>query len=724
MVNKRLLCALLTALLLFSGMGLAEQGSLNDFEISSEEEYEAQKAAIEAAAELTTLDIALDGRVVPDEPTHLTVAGAAKADGCFFTSLFGQSTCDVDVRTMIHGYNPIVRDTQLTFAVDTQVIRDMTETFDGDGNKVYTFTLWDDLTWNDGSPITAADYVFSYVLQGSKEFAQIVGEYTASNRDVGNANVWKHIVGSEEFLSGEEPCFSGIRLLDEYSYSVTVGKEYLPYFYEYSYVSVMPSPISVIAPGCEVADDGNGAYIRNVDSQTEEPIFTAGLLRDTILDPVDGYLSHPKLTCGPYSLVDYFPKEGRVEFTVNEYFKGNYRGVKSVINDVTLVHVLPQDMPEKLRSGEIDLVNRVVDGEVINQLRSVMNELNDENNESVDTEECRGIALSSYARNGYAYFGLACEMGPQQFPKVRQAINYAFDTEGYVRDFLQGYGMSVYGFYGLGQWTAQAALGNLRPENLTEEQETVWDSFSLDGLNTYSYDPEHPGDIPLQLLIEDGWVLNEKGEPFDPETDAVRYKKPDGENGEGELMRLSFDFGLIKDNIAAEMALERLMDVMTPLGAEFIIHEEPFEVILKDVQREAGKREYDIVFMAYNFNAMFDPLSELFSVTEEEIASEELIGLRDSAGICDEELLRLCLDLRCTEPGDVQSFETKWIEFQKRFNEILPTVPIYSNIYFDFYGSCLQNYDPASEPNWPSALLYSYRAELPIIEAQNPTLSD
>lgn len=45
-----------------------------------------------------------------------------------------------------------------------------------------------------------------------------------------------------------------------------------------------------------------------------------------------------------------------------------------MIDTVTLVPVLPQDMKEKLESGEIDLLNKVVDGDVVNSMRPMLSE--------------------------------------------------------------------------------------------------------------------------------------------------------------------------------------------------------------------------------------------------------------------------------------------------------------------------------------------------------------
>lgn len=47
--------------------------------------------------------------------THVTVANATKVNGAFFSRQFGNNTSDIDVRAMIHGYNPIVWTTQLEY---------------------------------------------------------------------------------------------------------------------------------------------------------------------------------------------------------------------------------------------------------------------------------------------------------------------------------------------------------------------------------------------------------------------------------------------------------------------------------------------------------------------------------------------------------------------------------------------------------------------------------
>ena len=66
--------------------------------------------------------------------------------------------------------------------------------------------------------------------------------------------------------------------------------------------------------------------------------------------------------------------------------------------------------------------------------------------------------------------------------------------------------------------------------------------------------------------------------------------------------------------------------------------------------------------------------------------------------------------MRKTEPGDVFEYVSKWISFQDRYNEVLPTIPIYSNIYFDFLNSNLQNYWITGQVTWSQAILPAYFA--------------
>ena len=102
--------------------------------------------------------------------------------------------------------------------------------------------------------------------------------------------------------------------MNDSTFSITVKAEYLPFFFEMANIRVNPYPISVIAPGCAVADSRDGAHFVNAEDPEAEAPFTAELLRETLFNEETGYASHPSLTCGPYQMISYDKESGQVEF--------------------------------------------------------------------------------------------------------------------------------------------------------------------------------------------------------------------------------------------------------------------------------------------------------------------------------------------------------------------------------------------------------------------------
>lgn len=619
--------------------------------------------------QLNPTDIARIGRPQSEEPVHITVGSTTKVNGSFFTGLWGNNTSDIDVRTLIHGYSTVVWNSQVEFIVDTMVVENMDQK-SIDGNTVYTMKLQEDLVYNDGeTKITAKDYVFSLLLLASPELSALGAE----------SAMYTYLEGYDAYHSGQSKTFSGVRLIDDYTFSLTIKTEYEPFFYGLSYAQVTPYPMTILAPQCDIADTGDGSYFINTDPNFVEVPFSEALLAETILNQETGYMHHPALTSGSYMITSYDPESGRVDFALNPHYKGNYEGVKPMIDTLSLAAVTPDNMIAKLQSGEVDVLNKCVEHDAIVAGMGLMDE---------------DIAMTNYARLGYGFLAFACEEGPTQFEAVRQAIAYSFDKDAFVEEYLDGFGMTVNGYYGIGQWMTLAAIGALSPMEMTEEEQSAWDALNLDSLNPYT--PE--ADKALALLVGDGWILNENGQLFST-SDTVRYKDVDG-----ELMRLTIRFAKSQDNVGAQLAIDQLLQTLPQLGVEFIVDEIPFTQMLSDYYREDGKREYQMNFMATNFVSNFDPYYTF-------AANEEVEGAINISGIRDERLIELAWDMHATEPMDYLDYMQKWLLFQERFNEILPTLPIYSNIYFDFYSNWLQNYSPNAYYSWPTAMLYAYYEE-------------
>ena len=131
---------------------------------------------------------------------------------------------------------------------------------------------------------------------------------------------------------------TGVRVTDDYTIAITLDHEYLPFFYEMGLLSCYPYPISVIAPGSLVRDDGNGVHL--------DRGFTPAMLENTINDPATGYRTHPSVVSGPYTLVSF---DGTTaEFERNPYFHGTAYGEMPLIEKLTYTLAENGTMMDKL----------------------------------------------------------------------------------------------------------------------------------------------------------------------------------------------------------------------------------------------------------------------------------------------------------------------------------------------------------------------------------------
>lgn len=602
--------------------------------------------------------------------TEIVVGTTTRPSGFFFTDMWGNNTSDIDVRALLHSYSPVYLSQQTTYEFNEQVVSDVSIADYPTGNRIYQITLHDDLKYSDGTPITAADYAFSLLLQANAAMEELGANSTGFN----------HIVGYEAYHANESALFSGVRLLGDLTFSIEIKGEYLPYFYELSMLDVNPYPIAAIAPGCEVVDTDRGVSIRNIDTTIEAPLFTSTLLRETILDPAQGYQTYPQVTSGPYTLTEYDAETGIARFARNPHFKATHDGAVPSIETLVLRPVSPSSMVELFAAEEVQVLNKVTNGQNITDVNAILGEVS-------------GLP-SNYPRMGFGFLSFACNQGPFESEAVRKAVAHAIDTEAFAADFSP-YSVPVYGYMGIGQWMYQYVSQEEAPFFVTDEADTErWQALSLDVLDTYALDLT----AAEQLLVDDGWTLNAQGGAYQKGTDAVRYKDVDG-----ELTALSIRWGRTEGSQAAALIEAVLPDALAEIGIDLQIIPASFETVLEDYYAQED-RQFDMLCLATNFRNVFDPYYA-FSV------EDAYQGIYNSSGLRDAELEALALAMRETEPGDLLDYAERWLAFQVRWNDALPMLPLYSNIYFDFYVSELQNYNPDAEVGWSSAIVYAYTTE-------------
>lgn len=632
---------------------------------------------------LTMGGIAQAEALPPEEElyTQLVVGNVTALSGDFFTEMWGNNTADIDVRMLLHGYNLMVWNGELgAYGINEAVVSGLVATDDESGNRTYTLSLYNDLFYSDGTPITAYDYAFSILLSLAPQVAAIGGQTV-------NAS---HLLGADEYRSGLTDELIGVRVMGENMLSLTVKAEYRPFFYEMALLDVYPYPIQVIAPGCKVVDTGKGVAIRNQDETVETPVFTSELLQGTILDEETGYRSHPSVVSGPYTLVSFDWDTRTAEFAINPYFKGNIDGLIPTIPTLIFRTVSNDTMMEELRSGEVGLLNKCVSADVIMQGMAL-----------TGTEP---FGMSNYTRSGFSFMSFSCERPTVSSQAVRQAIAYCFDQDAAVADYVGNFGLAVHGYYGLGQWMFQLVNGTVGApmeepdENASAEEKKAyeedlkaWEELTLDDLPTYALDIE----AARKLLVDDGWTLNRQGEPYAPDTDDVRCKQVNG-----ELVALDLTMLYPAGNTIADVLETALVANLAQVGIKLTLTPMPGNDLLKVYYREVP-RTCDMIYLASNFSTVFEP-SATFN------PDEAYLSATNRTGIVDQELYDLAVDMRRTEPGDVLAYCQKWVAFQTRWAEVLPAIPVYTNVYFDFYTNTLQNYLVSESMTWSQAVVGAY----------------
>lgn len=370
-------------------------------------------------AMILSLMLVLSGMALANASEDTLVVGSTtRMSGDFFAGLWSSNTADIDVRVLLHDAHTVSWLEAGNYDTNMNVISDVSISADAAGNQTYEFKIQPDMKYSDGSAITAKDYVFSVLLLSAPQITEL-----------GAANTnYAHLLGWDEYAAGEG-AFTGVRLIADDTFSLTVKKENLPYFYHLSLVDVAPYPMAVIAPECDVKDDGEGAYIIGD--------FTAELLNKTLLDAETGYVSHPSVVSGAYCLSSYDAAQGVAEFEINPYYMGNYVGQKPAIQKIVYRAVTNDTLVEELKNGTVDLVNKV-------SLATV-----------VDEALASDIRVSTYPRMGLAYLAFACEDGAKTSSlALRKAVALSLDREALCKEYIGSYGRVVNAYYGLGQWMA------------------------------------------------------------------------------------------------------------------------------------------------------------------------------------------------------------------------------------------------------------------------------
>lgn len=541
------------------------------------------------------------------------------------------------------GMEPIVNDQTGKWIENPAVLEKLESVDNEDGSKTYTVTIKDGLKFSDGSPITAENYVFTSMLCASNEFLTDLEASEASS------GLYQYYKGFGAYSTGESDTFEGLHLIDEKTFSVTIDSEFVPYYYGQALLSVNPESMALWVPeDVTLEETENG--VKFSDNYTAEYIG----------DKVDEARWNYNINSGAYMLTAYDENAYTYTLTKNPNFPGNFEGQTANIETV-LIKYTPQDtMMDQLKTGAVDILYQVPDGDQIEQ--------------GLDMVEEGGFDYLNYGRAGYGMISFKCNQGPTQFEEVRHAVAYLLDRVTFAQTFTGGHGLVVNGPYGSQQWMA---------EEYAEE---------IDGLNAYTYSL----DSAIAELEAGGWVYNEDGSDYSGS--GIRYKKLD----DGTYMPLIIEWFSSENNSVSDLLVTSLQQNPDVEAAGMKINQTvgSFTDLLTNYYDNSEENSYQMFNLATGFSNPYD-----VAYMYEPGSGSNINAVKGEDG---QKLYDLAVAMNQTEEGDDEAYAENWFNFISFWNEVLPEIPLYSNDYHDFFTSKLHDFEEDGY-NWDitRAILYA-----------------
>ena len=382
------------------------------------------------------------------------------------------------------------------------------------------------------------------------------------------------------------------------------------------------------------------------------------------------------------------------KFVINPWYKGNHDGKLPLIPNITYTSADNATMVDKLASGEFDLLNKVARASTVSDALKLI---------------AQGYQMTNYPRTGISFVAFDGSNHALQSLAVRQAMAWCLDRDELIGRYTGYYGLRVDSFYGLGQWmygiingTTAVPVDPPEDENDTAAQTVYerellqWEQLNLDKLTVYALDTDHAN----TLLDQDGWVLN---------PDNIREKVIDD-----KIVSLEFKLIYPMGNNINEAMEELWLPNLEKVGIKLTLEAVPMRKLVERYVTP-GEWDADLVFLARNFEDVYDPSG--YFLTNEDGGHAWF-----STQIVDEELYENTIAMRKTEPGNVLEYVTEWISFVERFNEVLPMIPVYSNVYFDIYSPLMQEYYISQNESWGQAIIGAWLGNA--IEEEIETFED
>ena len=617
-----------------------------------------------------------DGQVVIGTSTE------ASGDWAYSAFTRNPNATDNEVVKLTDDMNTIDTDQHGDYVINKTVVKSYERIEEENGNVTFKFVINDGLKFNNGEAVTAENFVawtMFLVSPAGKEMGVVSATYNM-------------LPGGLAYRNGETNVLSAVRLYDEKTFSITIAKtgedgetNYLPYYYDLGYGAMRAVNLTYwFGEGWSVKDDGEGVYFVNADGKE----FTAETVGETV--KAGRFATGNRVTAGPYNLVSFDESSREIVLEVNENYNGNFEGQKPGIQKLVIVKTSDDTVMDMISTGQIQIYSGIADGAQVNAVLDLIEA------GTIDSSP------SQYDRAGYGYFGFACDLGPAQFTEFRQAVAYLLNRVEFAQTFCQGWGSVVHGPY----CTAFSMTSK------TDIDKKV---------NHYDYNPEKA----VELLKQAGFVYNADGSDYVDGSGKVRYAKVTEEQAryyesfnkvlaDGTiLMPATLNWASSEGNSVSALLTTMLAssDATKAAGISIVKTEMTFPSLLSYMYRQEmngavgdfSVPTYNMFNLATGYNGgVYD---ESYNWTTDPEYIEQGYNVQH---LYDKELDKLSMAMVYgVEPGDEATYLSLWEKYIIRWNELLPMVPLYSNIYVTVYPNTIDNYAEDSFWGFERAILYA-----------------
>lgn len=658
--------------------------------------------------------------------TRVILGNTTELSGDFRWPGFGGSSAgasDQGITWLTVGYGTMEIDQSGAYQWNKTAVKSHNETENDDGTYTIDIVLNEGLKFSDGSAITAKNYVAG-ILSFSSPVSVAAGHSGMSGQAFVGYSEFRAYTGADAPEEAKKE-FSGVRLLGEYEFSLTVSSDYYPYYFAYTYGAVNPDFLAlVLGEGVDVKDDGNGCYLTdNFYAMTEGEDATYVKAEEIKANRYDT-TKYPY--SGPYTISKWDEGNSEATLLANPEFQGNFEGVKPTIETIVYRLLVQETQLDQLKKGEVDVLSAITGGNDTKAALAVVDGTN--------------FSEVHYQRAGYGKIEFECDFGPTMFASVRQAITYALNRTEFCQTFTGGYGVVVDGPYSpdFAMWKA------------------VKDDINL---IDYSYSVANAE----KALVEGGWIYNSKGEDFVPGqtgVDAVRYKKLTAEEaeacggvnktyasvnntdgvtyktvkiGDDYYMPLAINWFGTTPNDVTDLLNTMLANSKDVAGLGMVIRATvgDFTQLLGEIYRDASygyagtptfgmfnlatdwnTSVYDYAFnwsldeayFGYSANKLYDEYDVAFpyDITAEKLSLED--AMAKSGGKLGMNYLSMGMVYNAKTEDEYNAW---WEAYIERWNQLMPDIPLYSNMYYDVFNAKITGFVTSPFFGMARAIIYA-----------------